>query len=170
MTLPLYGLVAWPSKELHCWLKVQQRRLGVAAYGEPHLNLRVPFPLTGSEDELVADVRALLDNVPPFEVEVEGWRVFPGVVFLSCEAPELRQLHDRALRLPGAPPQPLDDKDYLPHLTLALGVLPWARNGLDRELSALEPPARSFRVSALSLLRDGYGELREVHTFPLEGS
>ncbi|MGI8746755.1 MAG: 2'-5' RNA ligase family protein [Deinococcus sp.] len=166
--MTLYGLVAWPSPQLDGWLREQQRRLGVASYGPPHLNLRVPFTVTSGETELTAAVRSLLEGVPPFTVAVGGWRIFPGVVFLGCDSPEVRQLHDLALELPGAPPQPHDQKEYIPHFTLALGVLPWARDALCRELECLEPPVDSFPVSALSLLREGQGELHEVHTFPLE--
>jgi 2'-5' RNA ligase len=167
----LYGLVAWPSPELDRWLRQQQERLGVRAYGEPHLNLRAPFPSQGTEDDLVAAVRHLLRNTPAFEVCLKGWRTFPGVVFLEClHSPDLDALHDRALALPGAPPQPYDQKEYIPHLTLALGVLPWAQEGLEAELACLTPPVDRFPVSALSLTREGGGEVREVHTFPLEAA
>ena len=81
---PLYGLVAWPSPELDRWLRAQQLRLGVRAYGEPHLNLRAPFPISGTEEELVAVLRSVLGGVPCFDVQIRGWRTFPGVVFLEC--------------------------------------------------------------------------------------
>ncbi len=166
---PLYGLVAWPSPALDGWLRGQQLRLGVRAYGDPHLNLRAPFPILSSEDGLVAALRAMLCDVQGFEVRVKGWRTFPGVVFLECElSPELAALHDRALALPGAPPQPYDQKDYIPHLTLALGVLPWRQQELELELAALHAPEGRFEVSAISLTRESGGEVREVRTFPLQ--
>lgn len=169
-TDPLYGLVAWPSPELHSWMRRQQQRLGVRAYGEPHLNLRGLFGVQHREDTLIGALRTLLEGVRGFEVQVKGWRTFPGVVFLEFwRSPELDALHDRVLKLPGAPPQPHDQKDYIPHLTLALGVLPWAQPVLEAQLDTLHPPARSFTVSALSLTREAGGEVREVHTFPLAG-
>ncbi len=205
---PLYGLVAWPSPELDGWLRQQQQRLGVRAYGDPHLNLRAPFyvdqlsgeppqsrfpgtvqssgtvqksgavqpsdtvkpssPVQHSEEALVQALRALLAGVPSFEVQVRGWRTFPGIVFLECErSPELLALHDLVLTLPAAPPQPYDQREYLPHLTLALGVLPWAWPQLEAELEGLNSPVSGFRVSALSLTRESGGEVRELHTFPL---
>ncbi len=184
---PLYGLVAWPSPELDGWLRQQQRRLGVRAYGDPHLNLRAPFYVeqlagTGqkpgtvqqastvqpSEEALVQALRALLADVPSFEVRVRGWRTFPGIVFLECErSPDLLLLHDLVLTLPAAPPQPYDQREYLPHLTLALGVLPWAWPQLEAQLEGLSSPVPGFRVSALSLTRESGGEVRELHTFPL---
>ena len=193
---PLYGLVAWPSPELDGWLRQQQQRLGVRAYGDPHLNLRAPFymeqsyeeplesqsPGTGkpsgavqqastvqhSEEALVQALRALLAGVSSFEVQVRGWRTFPGIVFLECErSPELLSLHDLVLTLPAAPPQPYDQREYLPHLTLALGVLPWAWPQLETQLEGLNSPVPGFRVSALSLTRESGGEVRELHTFPL---
>ena len=171
---PLYGLVAWPCAELDGWLRQQQRRLGVRAYGDPHLNLRAPFyiqqpnTVQQSEETLVQALRALLADVSSFEVSVRGWRTFPGIVFLECErSPELLALHDLVLTLPAAPPQPHDHKDYLPHLTLALGVLPWAWPELEAQLERLSSPVPGFRVSALSLTRESGGEVRELHTFPL---
>lgn len=138
------------------------------AFGEPHLNLRAPFNPQIPEAELVAALRELLARVPAFEVNILGWRVFPGTVFLECQlSPKLLALHDQVLTLPGAPPQPYDQKEYIPHLTLALGVLPWARDALNSELLHLAPPAQQFPVSAISLTREGGGEVREVHTFPL---
>ena len=171
---PLYGLVAWPCAELDGWLRQQQRRLGVRAYGDPHLNLRAPFyiqqsnTVQQSEGALVQEIRALLADVPSFEVRVRGWRTFPGIVFLECErSPELLALHDLVLTLPAAPPQPYDQREYLPHLTLALGVLPWAWQALEAQLEGLSSPVPGFRVSALSLTRESGGEVRELHTFPL---
>ena len=38
------------------------------------------------------------------------------------------------------------------------------------ELACLTPPVDCFQVSALSLTREGGGEVREVHTFPLEAA
>lgn len=167
-TGPLYGLVAWPSPELDGWLREQQLRLGVRAFGEPHLNLRAPFPILSSEEALVSALRAALCEVGGFEVRIAGWRTFPGVVFLECDlSPDLAALHDRALALPGAPQQPYDQKDYIPHLTLALGVLPWHQQALEAELAALRPPVERFEVSAISLTRESGGEVREVRTFPL---
>jgi 2'-5' RNA ligase len=164
----LYGLVAWPSSELDGWLRSQQRELEVTAYGEPHLNLRAPFPFLGSEEDLVCALRSLLEGVPSFEVQIKGWRTFPGVVFLECElSPALTLLHDRVLSLPGVAPQPYDQQEYIPHLTLALGVLPWAQNHLETELKERRSPVASFSVCALSLTREAGGEVREVHTFPL---
>ena len=188
--------MAWPSPELDGWLRQQQRRLGVRAYGDPHLNLRAPFyveqlygesppsqssstvqpsstvqksgAVQQAEEALVQALRALLADVPSFEVRVLGWRTFPGIVFLECErSPDLLLLHDLVLTLPTAKPQPYDQREYLPHLTLALGVLPWAWPQLETQLEGLNSPVPGFRVSALSLTRESGGEVRELHTFPL---
>jgi 2'-5' RNA ligase len=166
----LYGLVAWPSPELDGWLRQQQERLGVRAYGEPHLNLRALFSIQHTEEALVSSLRALLGGVCGFEVRVRGWRTFPGVVFLEFErSAQLDALHERVLDLPGAPPQPYDQQEYIPHLTLALGVLPWAQPDLEAQLEEMHWPVNGFRVSALSLTREAGGEVREIHTFPLLG-
>lgn len=177
----LYGLVAWPSPELDRWLTTQRRELGIQGYGAPHLNLRAPFPLpvpagccaadsarAQAEARLIAEVRQALCGLRPVQVQLSGWTFFPHVALLGCQrSAALEDLHRRALSLPGAPPQPYDQKDYLPHLTLALGLLDWAEPDLRARISALVPPTDQFEVRALSLLREVSGELREVHTFPL---
>lgn len=165
---PLYGLVAWPSPELDSWLRREQQRLQVRSYGEPHLNLRAPFYSACDEAELVASLRRMLSGCPPFEVQLTGWRTFPHVVFLECRTtPALEHLHQQVLTLPCAPPQPFDHKEYIPHLTLALGVMSWAEPALHQELERMPLPVSRFPVTALSLTREDGGELREVHTFPL---
>lgn len=82
-TGPLYSIVAWPTAELGEWLAALQKRLGVSSYGDPHLNLRVPFAYSGDEKELVTLVRAALEDIPALEVEFLRWRRFPHVVFLE---------------------------------------------------------------------------------------
>lgn len=165
---PLHSLVAWPPEALDTWLRRTQERLGVRAFGAPHLNLRAPFqtPLRGHE--LVAALRGVLAGQPAFEVRVLGFRHVPSVIFLECErSPELAELHRRVLDIGPSSRAPYDGADYRPHLTLALGVLPWAEEALRREVGALRAPLERFTVEALSLTREARGEVQELHTFPL---
>lgn len=166
--MPLYSVVAWPSAELGQWLTGVQRRLGVSSYGDPHLNLRVPFEYAGQPQTLICDVRRSLAGMPPFQAEFVRWRHFPHVFFLEYAlSVPLHDLHQRLIQVPGAPAGKYDGEQFIPHLSLAIGVCDWAEERLWRELEQLCPPQSSFEVQAASLTREGGGELREVHTFPL---
>ncbi len=166
--MTLYSVVAWPTAELGAWLSALQRRLGVSSYGEAHLNLRVPFEYAGDPKTLICDVRKSLAGLAPFEVEFLRWRHFPHVFFLEYALSEpLRELHQRLIEVPGAAAGKYDGEHFIPHLSLAIGVCAWAEDALWQELEPLRPPQHCFEVRAASLTREGGGELREVHTFPL---
>lgn len=168
---PLYSLVAWPPEALDTWLRRTQNRLNVRGFGAPHLNLRAPFQTTLSTPELVAAFREALRGAEPFEVRVKGWKRLPSMIFLECEAsPALLDLHRRALSVGPSSRGPHDGSSYTPHLTLALGILPWAADELWAAAASLHPPLDRFTVSVLSLTREERGEVQEVHTFPLEGA
>ena len=167
---PLYSIVAWPPETLDSWLRRLQERLNVRGFGLPHLNVRAPFQTPLSSPELVAVCRGVLRGQAAFDVQVRGWKQVPGVIFLECElAPELRALHDRTLTIEPSSRARSDGPEYRPHLTLALGVLPWAEPLLWEAVRDLTPPVTSFRVEALSLTREHRGEVQELHTFPLTG-
>lgn len=166
---PLHSLVAWPPAELDGWLRRTQERLNVRAFGLPHLNLRAPFRTPLGSRELVSAFRHLLAETPPFEVRILGWKQLPHALMLECErAPELLALHRRALEGLPSSQAPYDGDAYMPHLTLALGILPWAEAHLWEEVRHLTPPISHFTVTALSLTREMRGEVQELHTFPLE--
>lgn len=166
---PLYSLVAWPPEALDTWLRRTQERLNVRAFGAPHLNLRAPFQTELSPAELVAAFRDILRGEEPFEVRVKGWKRLPHMIFLECErSPQLADLHARALSVGPSSRAPYDGASYTPHLTLALGVLPWAEACLWEQVQAIRPPLDRFTVNVLSLTREERGEVQEVHTFPLD--
>lgn len=167
---PLFSIVAWPPEVLDSWLRRLQERLGVRGFGLPHLNLRAPFqlevPLAGSE--LVAVFREVLREQGPLEVVVKGWKQVPGVIFLECElSPQLAALHERLLNALPSSRSPYDGAAYRPHLTLALGVLPWAEAELWAAVQREIPPLERFEIEALSLTREELGEVQELHTYPL---
>ncbi|GHG15244.1 2'-5' RNA ligase family protein [Deinococcus indicus] len=167
---PLYSIVAWPPETLDSWLRRLQERLNVRGFGLPHLNVRAPFQTPLSSTELVDACRAVLRGQTAFDVQIRGWKQVTGVIFLECElAPELRALHDRTLTIGPSSLARYDGPEYRPHLTLALGVLPWAEPLLWDAVRDLTPPVTSFRVEALSLTREHRGEVQELHTFPLTG-
>lgn len=168
---PLYSLVAWPPEALDTWLRRTQERLNVRGFGAPHLNLRAPFQTELSSTELVTAFRDVLRGEEPFEVRVRGWKRLPHVFFLECKpGPHLLDLHARALSVGPSSRAPHDGGGYTPHLTLALGVLPWAEDLLWPQVQAIRPPMDRFTVNVLSLTREERGEVQEVHTFPLEGA
>lgn len=165
---PLYSLVAWPSPALDTWLRRTQEQLNVRGFGAPHLNLRAPFQTSLSAPELVAAFREVLRGEAEFGVRVRGWKRLPHVLFLECDLDEtLRRLHARTLAVGPSSRAPHDGPGYTPHLTLALGILPWAEAHLWAQVQALQPPVDRFSVQVLSLTREERGEVQEVHTFPL---
>ncbi len=166
--MTLYSVVAWPTAELGVWLRELQRRLGVSSYGEPHLNLRVPFEYTGDSKTLICEVRRVLADLPPFQVEFLRWRHFPHVFFMEYTLSEpLQDVHRRLIEVPGAPAGKYDGEDFIPHLSLAIGVCDWAEEKVWQHLEHLRPPQSRFEVRAASLTREAGGELQEIHTFPL---
>lgn len=168
VTRPLHSVVAWPPEPLDTWMRRLQAELNVAGFGTPHLNLRAPFQTSLDSTQLVSALRTALRDQPAFEVRVRGWKRLPGVIFLECE-PDLALLHLHELVLGVGPSSraPYDGADYRPHLTLALGILPWAADSLWQVVHTRTPPVRAFAVEALSLTREARGEVQEIHTFPL---
>lgn len=139
-------------------------------FGVPHLNLRAPFqlqvPLTSSE--LVATFREVLYGQGPLQVVVKGWKQVPGTIFLECElSPQLAALHERLLTAVPSSRSPYDGDEYRPHLTLGLGILPWAEAEVWAAVQQEIPPLERFEIEALSLTREELGEVQELHTYPL---
>ncbi len=166
--MPLYSLVAWPPDALGDWLQRKQALLGLAAYGPPHLNIRTPFEWSGSEGELQANIEEALRGLPGFEAQLRGWRRFPHTIFLEAELGDgLRDAHERTLKLPGVQVGPRDGDDYIPHLTLALGLLSWAEDDTWREVVQLTPPLMHWPVTELALTLERPGTLSEVRRYPL---
>ncbi|AIZ45814.1 2'-5' RNA ligase [Deinococcus radiopugnans] len=165
---PLFSLVAWPPQVLDTWMRRTQAALNVSGFGLPHLNLRAPFQTSLEGSELVAAFREGLRGEPALEVRVRGWKRLSGVIFLEFELDSaLAALHARVLSIGPSSRAPYDGADYRPHLTLALGILPWAEDLLWEQVQALTPPLDRFTVQALSLTREERGEVQELHTFPL---
>ncbi|GGK26004.1 2'-5' RNA ligase [Deinococcus malanensis] len=168
---PLYSIVAWPPEPLDTWMRRRQEQLGVRGFGLPHLNLRAPFQTSLRSSELVAAFRSVLRGEPEFEVRIKGWKQLPNVIFLECELDStLRRLHDHLLEVGPSSRAVHDGELYRPHLTLALGVLPWAEPLLWEAVQPMRPPIDRFTVHALSLTREERGEVQELHTFPLEAA
>lgn len=167
-TRPIYSVVAWPPGQIDTWLQRLQQELGVRGFGPPHLNLRAPFNTPLPSPELLGALRGVLRDQGAFDVQVQGWRRHPGVIFLACEpSPGLRDLHRRLLEIGPSSRSPYDGQAYQPHLTLALGILPWAADWLWEQVRDLRPPASSFRVEAVSLTHTERAEVQELHTYPL---
>lgn len=163
-----YSLVAWPPSKLDGWLRRVQEELGVSGFGVPHINLRAPFRTELSRQEVIARFRDVLDGASSFEVTIKGFKRYKSVIFLECEtSARMLYLHLMALSVGPSTRSPYDGESYAPHLTLALGVLPWAEDDLWARVEAIELPLNRFRVSALSLTIEEKGEFLELHTFPL---
>lgn len=163
-----YSLVAWPPPRLDGWLRKLQEELGISGFGVPHINIRAPFQTELTRRELMNRFREALDGADAFEVTVKGFKRYKSVIFLECEASaRMLYLHMVALGVGPSTRSPYDGESYAPHLTLALGLLPWAEDELWQQITARELPVTRFRVSALSLTIEEKGEFIELHTFPL---
>jgi 2'-5' RNA ligase len=161
-------VVAWPPQALDTWMRRAQATLNVSGFGLPHLNLRAPFQTSLSSADLIAAFRDRLRGERALEVRIKGWKRLSGVIFLEFElSAALIELHLRLLEVGPSSRAPYDGADYRPHLTLALGILPWAEEQLWQAALALTPPLEHFTIEALSLTREQRGEVQELHTFPL---
>ncbi|SEJ02746.1 2'-5' RNA ligase [Deinococcus reticulitermitis] len=164
----LHSVVAWPPEALDTWMRRVQAELRVSGFGWPHLNLRAPFSTPLEASELIARLRRELRSQSALTVRLCGWKRVPGAIFLRCDlSPELADLHRRLLTAVPSSVSPYDGEQYLPHLTLALGVLPWAADELWEKVGSLTPPVTQFTIEALSLTREERGEVQELHTYPL---
>jgi len=159
----LYGIVALPPQPLRRWIENFQKRHSLAAYGEAHLNLRSPFGWSGTETELMAALERHLGGLPPLEVRLGKWDRFSSTVFIDVEkTPQLAQFHRAALEIPGAEPSSFDGHAYSPHLTVALGICPWAYRRIWREVHSEDVPVARWTSHELYLARDAGGELERV--------
>lgn len=164
----LYSLVAWPPEDLARWVVKVQRTQGFASYGAPHLNVRTPFEFEGDEGLLTDAVALALHGLSAFEVTFRAWRRFPHTIFLELhKAPLLMEAHARVLRELPVPAGDRDAQGYLPHLTLALGLCPWAEDAAWQAITHLVPPVLSWTVDAFALTLENRGEIVELARFPL---
>lgn len=166
---PLFSVVAWPPRVMHTWIRQLQKELNVCNFGPPHINLRAPFSTELSTEELVISLRQTLCDKQQFLIRVQDWKcIDQHVFFLECEFDVyFQQMHQAMLDIGPSSHASYDGIHFKPHLTLALGVLPWATEALWETVQDLEPPLTEFMVSSLSLTREERGEIQEIHTFPL---
>lgn len=166
--MPLYSLVAWPPRELAAWVRRVQAERGLASFGPPHLSVRTPFEFAGDEGELLRAADATRRGLRAFEARFRGWRRFPHTLFLELHPdPALLAAHGRALAHLPAPATEHDGDGFLPHLTLALGVCPWASDAAWAAVRDLVPPVLAWTVDALALTREERGDVVELARYPL---
>lgn len=171
MSRGLYGVTVWPPAELADFIREFQARHRVASYGQPHFNLRYPFLWPGTEEELVASVERAAAGIRPFRATIDGWHEFPNALYLGVRAtPSVLNAHARLFAVGGAPlTAGMDDDAYVPHISVALGLLDAARQEVVEAARALTPPVRGWRVTRVVVTRDDSGELLEVASVPLGG-
>ncbi len=166
----LYSLVAWPSAGLATWVAAEQRARGFASFGAPHLNVRTPFEYAGDEGALLEGCARVARGLAPFEARFRGWRRFPHTIFLELErSAPLDELHERSLRLLPVAAGARDAGAYIPHLTLALGLCPWAEEDAWASVLPLVPPVLTFPVERLALTLEQGGEIVELARYDLTG-
>ena len=168
--MALYSLVAWPPKELAAWVAQVQAARGLASYGAPHLNLRTAFAFSGDEKVLLEAAGRVAAQLPPFRVRFLSWRLFPHTIFLDVEpTPELLFAHQLTLLETGGALSEWDGPNYIPHLTLALGICSWAEQQAWDSVKTLLPPLVEWTVDEVALTLEGGGEIVEMARYPLVG-
>lgn len=166
--MALYSLVAWPPSELAAWVRAVQRERGLAAFGAPHLSLRSPFEYRGDEAALLACCERIAANTEAFDVTCDELVRFPGMVFLNLRrTPELLAVHARALACLPAEATERDGEAFLPHVTLALGVCPWAEEDVWNGVKGLVPPVGGWTVRDVALTREHAGDVLELARYSL---
>jgi 2'-5' RNA ligase len=94
-----------------------------AAMGVPaHVTILYPFvPPSEVDDRLLADLRSLFGEIPPFEYALTELRWFGEDVLWLAPAPDMgfRRLIDAVVaRYPRYPPYGRPEQDVIPHLTV----------------------------------------------------
>lgn len=169
--MALYSLVAWPPAQLAAWVRAVQRERGLAAFGAPHLSLRSPFEYRGDEATLLERCERIAVSTRAFDVTCDEIVRFPGMIFLNLRrTPGLLGVHERALACLPAPPTERDGEAFLPHVTLALGVCPWAEEDAWRGVKDLRPPIDRWTVGNVALTREHSGDVLELARYPLVSS
>ncbi len=168
--MPLYSLVAWPPKTLAAWVAGVQGEHGLASYGAPHLNLRTAFPYHGDEGVLLTAAGRVAAQLAPFQARFLSWRRFPHTIFLDLKpTPQLLAAHDLTLRETAGAPSEWDGHNYIPHLTLALGICSWAEDQSWNAVKRLTPPVLEWTVDEIALTLENGGEIVEMARYPLVG-
>ena len=164
MSAGVYGITVWPPPKLRDFVLDFQRQHDVKSYGQPHFNLRYPFLWADTEDELIERFQAICVSIPAFQAEITGWADFPNALYIGIRpSPEVFDAHERVITVGGASLYAgLDQSDYVPHLTVALGLTDDNRAALIAAAQALHIPRRAWTVSSLVLTRDEGGDLKEV--------
>jgi len=143
-----------------------------------HITLVGPFLWNRDADSSVLDQLAQsVQSYDPFEVTIGGSGAFVGedanAVYIAVEqSPALRELQARAhwlLRPHIALQREIPPEEYIPHVTLGLGLTPEER---DRALVALsnQPITATLGVVELHLVEEKpQSPWRAVRSFPLAG-
>ena len=166
--MTLYGVLVWPHPELMRFIRAFQRDHQLAGYGVPHINLRSPFFWQGSEEELKEKFQDLSRNLSPLTLSSCGWKRFPNVLYVSLEStPSFREAHQMCRTLGGEPFKPVDGVDYLPHITVGLGIVPWEEEAVWQLAQQTYIPHLTWSCSELILTKDVCGEFTIVDSAPL---
>ena len=116
----------------------------------PHITLMFPFVAFGKLDDACAKLHIVCREIPPFEVTLEGYGEFPGVIYmkLASTTPVTEVFHKLYAAFPDYPPyEGQFGSELAPHVTVAR-----FDDSSEKPLSALPSyaPIR-FRVDRLHL-------------------
>ena len=123
---------------------------GDSSYGrEVDLHTTIKYGLVNSYNE--EQMKHLLRNVTPFDIQVRGLSIFENTNFdvlkFDVESPVLHQLHEQFSYLPNHDEHP----EYHPHMTLA-----YVRKGLAERF--LKTPSKFARVPVNMIVYSDRGE------------
>jgi 2'-5' RNA ligase len=164
MSAGVYGITSWPPPKLRDFVFEFQRQHHVTSYGQPHFNLRYPFLWADTEEELIDKFQTVCTSIPAFQAEITGWADFPNALYIGIRPSlEVFDAHERVLEVGGASLYAgLDQSDFVPHLTVALGLTEENRAGIIAAATVQHIPRRAWTVSSLVLTRDEGGDLKEI--------
>ena len=180
LTQSRYALVIRIPREIE--VQIEDTFLTLVGITRPimgfHITLVGPFLWKGDANSAVLDQLAQsVQNYEPFQVTIGGSGAFVGedanAVYIAVEqSPALRELQARAhwlLRPHIVLQREIPPEEYIPHVTLGLGLTPEER---DRALVALadRPITATLEVAELHLVEEtAQSPWRAVRSFPLAG-
>lgn len=153
-----FALVSYVPDPLASFLAKIRKTLAETSHTQAHITLLPPRPLKLPIDTTSKQVRRILRQFPPFEVELLRVRRFPRYLYLDVGQgnAHLHHLHNA---LNTGDLAHLEEFEFLPHLTLSGPLSPGAVNAAqleaERAWNSDACPARRFVLNEVAFLWSG---------------
>jgi 2'-5' RNA ligase len=167
-----YSAIAYVRSPVGIFVEELRRELHPAhTHADAHLTVLPPRPLRGTEQQAIALLTEVCQDVLPFEItmgEVETFVPATPTVFLRVaqRAYRMRELHDLANRGVLAFDEPWP---YMPHLTIVKGdTIAEAQRVLEiaRQRWATYSETRTLKIKSLTLVKGVSERWLDVVSFP----